>query len=238
MRREAYFPSDKRRWVSATPPPTYARSEDPQRGGLRLPAFPLMAAFLERPVRVLVWSIASRGEGSRLVEVRVARRPRGALPSGRGAVDLFKTMTQRRRLQELGGEARQRCDPIADRLAHFGGSPAPDQGVHRPSSSPRARAATPSRTSLRAADEGAALRAAAAPGVSIHHVALLAGSDHVGGPRESRDRRDHRRRRDHMGLLSQIPRVVGRRPAGHHRGDQGDGPPGMGFGGRRRSSSA
>ena len=40
------------------------------------------AAFLERPVRVLVWSIASRGEGSRLVEVRVARRPRGALPIG------------------------------------------------------------------------------------------------------------------------------------------------------------
>ena len=46
MRREVYFASDKRRWVSATPPPTYARSEDPQKGWLRLPAFPLMATNL------------------------------------------------------------------------------------------------------------------------------------------------------------------------------------------------
>ena len=58
------------------------------------------AAFLERPVRVLVWSIASRGEGSRLVEVRVARRPRGALPRrrrGRGPVqdhDAAKTTSR------------------------------------------------------------------------------------------------------------------------------------------------
>ena len=58
------------------------------------------AAFLERPVRELVWSIASRGEGSRLVEVRVARRPRGALPRrrrGRGPVqdhDAAKTTSR------------------------------------------------------------------------------------------------------------------------------------------------
>ena len=47
--REGYFPSDTRRWVSATPPPTYPPLGGATKGGVRLPPPHLRATRARQP---------------------------------------------------------------------------------------------------------------------------------------------------------------------------------------------
>ena len=83
MRHEGYFPSDKRRWVSATPPPTYARSEDPQRAGSDSPP-----PHSWRPSRKVSTCARNRVSRRRLQTGRSPRRAaaaRGAAQRPRGS---------------------------------------------------------------------------------------------------------------------------------------------------------
>ena len=54
MRHEVYFPFGQEEVGLSNPSPYLRPLGGSAKGGLRLPASPLMAAFLERPVRVLV----------------------------------------------------------------------------------------------------------------------------------------------------------------------------------------